>query len=86
MIFFNLKYIKRYFNNCILYILQKVCIPEINEEILERSLYNYIIFRYIVPTPIGNSFDMTIRSLYILQKVNLIAAEDTRTSSLFLLK
>lgn len=29
---------------------------------------------------------MTIRSLYILQKVNLIAAEDTRTSSLFLLK
>lgn len=40
---------------------------------------------YIIPTPVGNLEDMTFRAVRLLKEVDLILAEDTRTTS-FLLK
>ena len=39
---------------------------------------------HIIPTPIGNLADITYRAVSLLQTVDLILAEDTRTSSVLL--
>lgn len=39
---------------------------------------------YLVPTPVGNLDDMTFRALKVLREVDIVLAEDTRTSGLLL--
>ncbi|MCR5224564.1 MAG: 16S rRNA (cytidine(1402)-2'-O)-methyltransferase [Alphaproteobacteria bacterium] len=55
--------------------------PQISETIF-RKLYEQQnrTGLYVVATPIGNIFDISLRALYILQKAKYIFAEDTRQS------
>ena len=55
--------------------------PQISDTIL-RKLYEQQnkTGLYVVATPIGNIFDISLRALYILKKAKCIFAEDTRQS------
>ncbi|HBC21477.1 MAG TPA: 16S rRNA (cytidine(1402)-2'-O)-methyltransferase [Porphyromonadaceae bacterium] len=39
---------------------------------------------YVVPTPVGNLDDMTLRAIRVLKEADMILAEDTRTSSVLM--
>ena len=39
---------------------------------------------FVVPTPVGNLDDMTMRAVRTLREADLVLAEDTRTSSVLM--
>ena len=49
-----------------------------------QSSYDDSASLYLIPTPIGNFDDITIRSLNTIKNVDILLCEDTRTSGVLL--
>lgn len=70
--------VQRRFKNC-----KEIAAFFVREEYLLIFVHNMGTL-YIVPTPVGNMEDMTLRAIRVLKEADVVLAEDTRTSGIIL--